>query len=239
MKLFSKSVLFFLVIAITTAVVAQEIKVNQDSIDKAVDRAQSAISRVQPSELTVPDQKVVPELPEQGMNVVVPSSNDPIAVSEMMQQKPEIKSFNPNLAKSGQLAVFVSMSMPEASLKRIALETSKVGGIMVLRGFVNDSLKETVNVTKQFANLGAEIQINPELFSAYSITEVPAFVLAENNDNKIGCAKEQACSGFLKLEGDANLVAVFEGMSDEKAAPTLAKLAKAKLGQLKGYGEAP
>lgn len=239
MKIFHKTALTIAVATIATVVVAQEIKVGNESLDKAVDRAQSAISRVITSEVSVPNQRIVPELPDQGMKVVVPNSNDPVAVAEMMQQKPELKSFNPNLAKSGQLAVFVSMSMPESSLKRIALETARVGGVMVFRGFINESLKDTVNATKQFANLGVEIQINPELFAAYEVKQVPTFVLASDHDTKTGCSKEQACSGFIKLQGDASLIAIFEAMSDDKSAPDLAKLAQAKLGKLKGYGEAP
>lgn len=239
MKIIHKTLMTTVVAAIATVVVAQEVKVGNESIDKAVDRAQSAISRVIPNDVNVPNQKTVPELPDQGMKVIVPNSNDPIAVAEMMQQKSEVKTFNPNLAKSGQLAVFVSMSMPEASLKRIALETAKVGGVMVFRGFINDSLKETVNATKQFANLGAEIQINPELFAAYEVKEVPTYILAAEHENKTGCSKEKACAGYIRLEGDASLISIFDAMSEDKSAPALAKLALAKLGQLKGYGEAP
>lgn len=222
---------------VVNKVTPHDASVSDLNTDQSNERAQNVINKVQPHEANIPDSKIVPELPGQGMHIKVPESNDPFAVAEMMKSKAQIKTFDPNSAKSAQIAVFVSMSMPAASLKRIALETSKIGGVMVIRGFVNDSMKQTVEAMRPYANLGAEIQINPELFATYGVREVPTFVLAKNTEDKVGCDKEQACSGYLRAEGDASLLSVLESMSNDTKDTALIKLANAKLGQLKGFEE--
>ena len=79
--------------------------------------------------------------------------------------------------KDPKILVFVSFSMPKASLTALAKEAEKFGAVLVMRGLKGDSFKET---QAAFQDLGEEVQsgieINPELFETYQIQQVPVFV---------------------------------------------------------------
>lgn len=76
-----------------------------------------------------------------------------------------------------KILVFVSFSMPRASLNALSKEAEKFGAVLVMRGLKGDSFQET---QAAFQGLGTEersgIEINPELFETYQIKQVPMFV---------------------------------------------------------------
>ena len=89
-----------------------------------------------------------------------------------------------NRGSAPQFMVFVSLSMPEASLKRIIRETAAVGGFVVFRGFPNNSAKQFLaGVTKvvekddAYANIG----IDPRLFRAFDVQAVPTYVAVSSD----------------------------------------------------------
>ncbi|MCP5152450.1 MAG: type-F conjugative transfer system pilin assembly protein TrbC [Chromatiales bacterium] len=84
--------------------------------------------------------------------------------------------------------VFVSLSMPDALFRALADEAGRVGGTLVLRGLVDDSLRETV--VRLRAVLAPDGQasapasapepafaIDPTLFQRFAVAAVPTFVL--------------------------------------------------------------
>jgi conjugal transfer pilus assembly protein TrbC len=96
-------------------------------------------------------------------------------------------------ARSGeapQFIVFASFSMPEASLKQLVRDTASAGGVVVFRGFPNNSAKEFVaRIGKvverdQFANIG----IDPRLFRAFDVQAVPTYVAVSSDFD--------LCAGF-------------------------------------------
>ena len=78
-----------------------------------------------------------------------------------------------------KLIVFASLSMPQASLKRLIADTAQAGGVVVFRGFPDNSAKAFVK------QLGAvvsrddmtSIGIDPRLFRAFNIEAAPSFVM--------------------------------------------------------------
>ncbi len=76
-------------------------------------------------------------------------------------------------ARYPQLMVFVSFSMPLATLKNLGRQLNQVGGKMVFRGLVNNSFKE---MSLKLQELGYEALIDPTLFTAMDIKYVPTFV---------------------------------------------------------------
>jgi hypothetical protein len=76
-----------------------------------------------------------------------------------------------------QLFVFVSFSMPEASLKSLAKDATKYNAVLVMRGLFEDSFVKTANKLK---DLGIGVDINPELFEEHQITAVPTFVALQS-----------------------------------------------------------
>lgn len=77
--------------------------------------------------------------------------------------------------------VFVSFSMPDASLVAIYNQMSQVGGRLVTRGLLNNSFQET---QKKLRDIGIELEIDPTLFERYTIDQVPTYVLEEKRSGR-------------------------------------------------------
>ena len=176
---------------------------------------------------------VVPDYAAQAGTTATIDKVDPLAVAERARK--DYEPIDPSVMEStkANLMVFVSFSMPEESLKRLAYETAKAGGTLLLRGFVNDNLKATVEATNKLTNLGVEVQIHPDLFKDFAVTQVPAFVLSKPGSTEQGCAGKTSCTDHLKLVGDASLRTVLDRMSREPNS-SLANLAQASLYRLEG-----
>lgn len=86
-----------------------------------------------------------------------------------------------------RILVFVSLSMPEASLKHLAQEAQKDASqrvstqqrqvILVMRGLYQDSFVKTASKLQE---LGIAVDIHPELFETHHVTSVPTFVKLED-----------------------------------------------------------
>lgn len=90
-----------------------------------------------------------------------------------------------------QFIVFASLSMPPQSLKTLIGDTAKAGGVVVFRGFPNNSMKEfatalgkIVDRQDDFANVG----IDPRLFRAFNVQAVPTYVAVSSDFD--------LCAGF-------------------------------------------
>ena len=194
--------------------------------DEAGQRAKSVLEQVKnPDNPNVPDQKLnnpvvnddrasgysVPDLPDYGS---ANTSADPLAVAERYKNK----IYDPTLKNETDLLVFVSFSMPEASLMRIAAEAKKTGAVLVLRGFKDGSYKKTVDATRLINGLGAQVMVHPDLFTQYQITDVPTFVLADASVEEGSC-DTGTCNAHYSIKGDVSLQAVlanFEKRTDSQ-----------------------
>jgi len=77
--------------------------------------------------------------------------------------------------------VFASTSMPPESLKPLIEHTAAAGGVVVFRGFPNNSAKEFLGKIRQVVapdQKAARITIDPRLFRAFNVQRVPTFVVA-------------------------------------------------------------
>jgi len=80
----------------------------------------------------------------------------------------------------GELYIFVSFSLGEKALENLAYEARQYGATLVLRGFVKGSYRETVQVLQKIIqSTGQGFIIDPELFTLFSISAVPTYVLAK------------------------------------------------------------
>jgi type-F conjugative transfer system pilin assembly protein TrbC len=92
-----------------------------------------------------------------------------------------------------KILVFVSFSMPKASLRAFAKEAAKHNAVLVMRGLKGDSFKTTQKAFLEILTEGKNLdpknmanqdmqgfEVNPELFKTYKITQVPVFVLIKN-----------------------------------------------------------
>jgi conjugal transfer pilus assembly protein TrbC len=110
-----------------------------------------------------------------------------------------------------ELLVFISTSMPGESLKRLARQTRRAGGVLVLRGFKGGlkkgAMQETLRALKPLADAGADMQIDPEAFTRFNITAVPSFVLAApDGDCALTQDPQKQCRwSAARLSGDVSL----------------------------------
>ena len=110
---------------------------------------------------------------------------------------------SPDLTMEGppQPIVFVSSSMPKTALQELALEARKHKARLVIRGMVNNSMKETGTLAKE---INHPLDIDPKLFKKYGVAEVPTFAVPYGNkDEKDGEGKKgiewRVIRGNIKL----------------------------------------
>jgi type-F conjugative transfer system pilin assembly protein TrbC len=95
--------------------------------------------------------------------------------SFVMQKEQKIDESNVTL-------VFVSFSMPKASLKELSDQCQKYGATLVIRGLHEGSFPKTKNKIFEISETGLNLDINPELFKRYNVHKVPTFVLIKNGE---------------------------------------------------------
>lgn len=112
------------------------------------------------------------------------------------------------------LSVFVSSSMPMASLKAFSKEARKYGATLVFKGLPNNSFQELIKLVTEIndgSNNGiskeASTQLDDEAFALFNVTKVPTIVLAEEKS----CKEFQLCvSNYDKVEGNVSIRTALE-----------------------------
>lgn len=100
--------------------------------------------------------------------------------------------FTDNNSESSTLRilVFVSFSMPKASLKELSRQAKKYNAVLVMRGLYQDSFVKTA---QKLEELDIDVDIDPDVFEKYHITKVPTFI------------QIQAGSPIRRLSGNVTL----------------------------------
>lgn len=80
----------------------------------------------------------------------------------------------------GVVYVAVSFSQPPADLRRLGQDAQKAGAVLVIRGLVRGSFKETLLAARQVFDEGSlgGVAIDPNVFRAFDIQAVPTFIAA-------------------------------------------------------------
>jgi len=124
-------------------------------------------------------------------------------------------------AKHDQIMVFISFSMPPESIKRLIREAHRVDGVLVLQGFVEGSYKKTAERIAELGESVGNIQINPDAFHKYKVTQVPTFALIESDKQEQidleGCALPDS---FVSVVGDVSLRYALEAMARQSEGDT-------------------
>jgi conjugal transfer pilus assembly protein TrbC len=104
------------------------------------------------------------------------------------------------------LMVFASFTMPVPTLKRLIADSTRAGGVVVLRGFKDGSLKNTAAAVSELGEAAGNVQINPEAFTKYRVKAVPAVVLIKPDGQELvdedGCALPE---NYVMVAGDVGL----------------------------------
>jgi conjugal transfer pilus assembly protein TrbC len=122
-----------------------------------------------------------------------------------------IQAFN----KDPALFVFVSLAMPRPALERLVEQAARARARLVIRGFANGSLKETVaQIQPLIGTREVAIQIDPRAFDRYGVDKVPSFVLERAGTPKRACAAD-TCGypdAYVLVAGDVSLAYALESM---------------------------
>lgn len=83
-----------------------------------------------------------------------------------------------------QFIAFASLSMPEDSLKRMIADVSRAGGVVVFRGFPDNSMKAFTSAIARIVEEEADyasIGIDPRLFRAFEVQAVPTYIAVSSD----------------------------------------------------------
>jgi type-F conjugative transfer system pilin assembly protein TrbC len=91
---------------------------------------------------------------------------------------------------ASNIIIFVSFSMPKESIKQWIKEGQEINAPVVIRGLINNSFKETINVLYQLNKESTGgVQLDPTLFKKYQIDKVPAVLVTDTEH----CLSNQTC----------------------------------------------
>ncbi len=133
------------------------------------------------------------------------------------------------------LLVFVSLSMPRPTLQRLIDQAARAKASIVLRGFANGSLRDTVaQVQGLIGSRQVAVQIDPLAFDRYTVTRVPTFVLVRDGTRPVACASGSCApaDSFLRTSGDVSLDYALEHM--RRSPPGFGPAADTFLKRIKG-----
>ena len=114
---------------------------------------------------------------------------------------------NSPLLDAKQPLIFVSASMPTASLKKLAYQATKHNAILVIRGMVKGSMQETAKLVDEIDH---PLDIDPNLFEQFKIIKVPVFMVYHNQ-------------GWHKVSGNVDLNFAIETATQQKLPSPLRK----------------
>jgi conjugal transfer pilus assembly protein TrbC len=112
------------------------------------------------------------------------------------------------LSQTPSLLIFVSFSMPEATLARLVDQAARSSATLVLRGLTESSLKQTVaRVQQLIGTRKVAFQIDPQSFERFSVVHTPTFVLIRAGAQPVSCGEAQCLSNesFVSVSGDVSL----------------------------------
>lgn len=96
------------------------------------------------------------------------------------------------------LLAFVSLGMPEGSIKNIIRQASICGATLVIRGFHDRSLTKTaVKIKEVMGDAKVAWKIDPKSFEAYEVTVVPTYILTGPGVGDVAYSKQ---AGDVSLE---------------------------------------
>lgn len=125
--------------------------------------------------------------------------------------------------------LLVSLSMPEASLKRLAVDAKDAGVPLVFRGVPVDPKApankpllnpQTLQAFNFLVELGASVELNPEIFKEFGITEVPMLIIRKHQQKPLessgSCANQNpdASQHAALVIGDVTLGYMLDTLTD-------------------------
>ena len=106
------------------------------------------------------------------------------------------------------LLVFVTLAMPEATLRLLVEQAARAHAVLVLRGLKSSSIRQTTaRVQQLLGDSTAQFNIDPQAFDRFGVRTTPTFVLLKAGAQPSDCAAG-ACvapDAFASIAGDVSI----------------------------------
>ena len=129
------------------------------------------------------------------------------------------KNLFPKLSKKHQskeknhngLVIFLSASLSQNLWSEYQQEIIKYNARPVIKGFIDGSMKKTINFIKKIENRKAGVEIDPNLFKKFNITKVPTIILYDPDQ----CQNDECTPNFDKITGTVSIKYFLERVEQE------------------------
>jgi conjugal transfer pilus assembly protein TrbC len=184
-----------------------------------------------PSESAM-QREALPRLPN------VPATQQGIDVGALAEQfEQRVRGSQETTDSARGLLVFISLDMPEPSLRRLIDQASKSRAMLLLRGLRNHSFKETLALVRRLiGRTRVAWLIDPPAFRRFGISVAPTFVLARED---LIVASRPPCvndcldpNAYVRVAGDVTIEYALEHIA--KREPAFAPLVTPYLARLRG-----
>ena len=106
------------------------------------------------------------------------------------------------------LLVFVTLGMPERTLRLLIDQAARTRAVLMLRGLKNASIRQTAaRVQQLIGDARVEFQIDPQAFDRFGILTAPTFVMVKAGAPASDCAAGTcvASDAFVSIAGDVSI----------------------------------
>lgn len=173
-------------------------------IQKAQQQSRSVLNSI-PDANTVQQQFGVVGIPHVEQ-VPAPISTAKTDIAELARQFQGTGTATLSSTPKYDLLIMASLSMPREALKRLAEQAQRAHATFIFRGLSGNSMTQmSRDVRNAMGGVPASIVINPPAFKQFSVTRVPAIVIATHQAGNVlesGCSKAQT---YVKVSGDVSL----------------------------------
>jgi type-F conjugative transfer system pilin assembly protein TrbC len=129
------------------------------------------------------------------------------------------KNLFPKLSKKYQskeknhngLVIFLSASLSPNLWSEYQQEIIKYNARPVIKGFIDESMKKTINFINKIENRKAGVEIDPNLFKKFNITKVPTIILYDIDQ----CQNDECTPNFDKITGTVSIKYFLERVEEE------------------------
>jgi conjugal transfer pilus assembly protein TrbC len=120
------------------------------------------------------------------------------------------------MADAPALLVFVTLAMPEPTLKLVIDQAARARAVLVLRGLEHASIRRTAaHVRQLIGQEQVEWLIDPQAFDRYGVEQAPTFVLVKAGAQASDCARGSciAPEAFASVTGDVSIAYALEAIA--------------------------
>lgn len=116
--------------------------------------------------------------------------------------------------ETSRILIFVSFSMSDQNLKSWMREANQIKAPLIIRGLVNNSIRDTANRIKKIAPKVGGFSIDPVAFQKFNIQTVPAVVFVKSPNSLVNSETIMTPKDFDIVYGNIHLKEALEVFLD-------------------------